>query len=122
MGSERRFSVSRKSLMTIRARCLHHNNKSAAREDAMLDAPSQRAEVRLQSFSVTYEYPVVFTRDAFAVGNRSLVDALSRREPTKRHRCLVCIDEGILISLPELASQIEDYVAAHTGNIELVGF
>ena len=29
----------------------------------MLDTPSQRVEdVRLQSFSVTYEYPVVFTR------------------------------------------------------------
>ncbi len=39
-------------------------------------------DVRLQSFSVTYEYPVVFTRDAFALGNRSLVDALSRRELT----------------------------------------
>jgi 3-dehydroquinate synthase len=88
----------------------------------MLDTPSQRAEVRLQSFSVTYEYPVVFTRNAFALGNRSRVDGLSRREPTKRHRCLVCMDDGILASLPELASQTEDYVAACAGNIELIGF
>jgi 3-dehydroquinate synthase len=88
----------------------------------MLDTPSQRAEVRRQSFSVTYEYPVIFTRDAFAVENRCLVDALSRREPTKQHRCLVCVDEGVLASLPDLASQIEDYVAAYAGNIELVGF
>ena len=88
----------------------------------MLDTPSQSAEdVRLQSFSVTYEYPVVFTRDAFALGNRCLVDALSRREPCKRHRCLICVDEGVLASLPDLASQIENYAAAHAGSIDLVG-
>src|SRR5436190_23715414 len=89
-----------------------------AREHAMLDTPSQSAEdVRLQSFSVTYEYPVVFTRDAFALGNRCLVDALSRREPCKRHRCLICVDEGVLASLPDIASQIENYAAAHAGSI-----
>ena len=88
----------------------------------MLDTPSQSTEdVRLQSFSVTYEYPVVFTRDAFALGNRCLVDALSRREPCKRHRCLICVDEGVLASLPDLASQIENYAAAHAGSIDLVG-
>src|SRR5216684_3035420 len=88
----------------------------------MLDTPSQSAEdVRLQSFSVTYEYPVVFTRDAFALGNRCLIDALSRREPCKRHRCLICVDEGVLASLPDLASQIENYAAAHAGSIDLVG-
>jgi 3-dehydroquinate synthase len=89
----------------------------------MLDTPSQSAEdVRLQSFSVTYEYPVVFTRDAFALGNRCLVDVLSRREPCKRHRCLICVDEGVLASFPDLASQIENYAAAHAGSIDLVGF
>lgn len=88
----------------------------------MLDTPSQRVEdVRLQSFSVTYEYPVVFTRDAFALGNRSLIDVLLRREPYKRHRCLIFIDQGVLLSLPELASQIENYAAAQAGSMELVG-
>jgi len=92
-----------------------------ARENAMLDTPSQRIEdVRRQSFSVTYEYPVVFTRDAFALGNRSLVDVLSQREPHKRHRCLVFVDQGVLSSLPDLASQIENYAAAHAGSMELV--
>jgi 3-dehydroquinate synthase len=87
----------------------------------MLDTPSQRVEdVRLQSFSVTYEYPVVFTRDAFALGNRSLVDVLSRREPHKHHRCLIFVDQGVLTSLPDLGSQIENYAAAHAGSMELV--
>jgi 3-dehydroquinate synthase len=88
----------------------------------MLDTPSQRVEdVRLQSFSVTYEYPVVFTRDAFALGNRSLVDVLSRREPHKRHRCLIVADQGVLLALPELLSQIENYATAHASSMELVG-
>jgi 3-dehydroquinate synthase len=123
MVSERRFfKRAADRFVTIRRRRLHHKNKGAAWEDAMLDTPSQSAEdVRLQSFSVTYEYPVVFTRDAFALGNRCLVDVLSRREPCKRHRCLICVDEGVLASLPDLASQIENYAAAHAGSIDLVG-
>ena len=123
MGSERRFfKRAADRFVTIRRRRLHHKNKGAAWEDAMLDTPSQSAEdVRLQSFGVTYEYPVVFTRDAFALGNRCLVDALSRREPRKRHKCLICVDEGVSASLPDLASQIENYAAAHTGSIDLVG-
>jgi 3-dehydroquinate synthase len=88
----------------------------------MLDTPSQRVEdVRLQTFSVTYEYPVVFTRDAFALGNRSLVDVLSRKEPNKRHRCLIFVDQGVLEALPDLAPQIENYAAAHGAHMELAG-
>lgn len=88
----------------------------------MLDTPSQRiGDVRLQSFSVTYEYPVVFTQDAFALANRSLVDVLARREPHKRHRCLVFVDQGVLNSCPELASQIENYASTHAGSMELAG-
>jgi 3-dehydroquinate synthase len=88
----------------------------------MLDTPFQRiGDVRLQSFSVTFEYPVVFTRDAFALGNRSLIDVLSRREPHKRHRCLICVDQGVLTSLPDLTSQIENYAAAHGSSMELIG-
>jgi len=87
----------------------------------MLDTPSPTAEdVRLQSFSVNYEYPVVFTRNAFAPGNSSLLDMLSRREPQKRHRCLIFIDQGVLAARPELASQIDDYAAAHSSSIALV--
>ena len=53
----------------------------------MLDTPSQRVgDVQLQSFSVTYEYPVVFTRDAFALGNRSLVDVAARTLSAREHQ------------------------------------
>ena len=46
----------------------------------MLDTPSNSvSDVRLQSFSISYEYPVMFTRDAFSPGNRCLIDTLTRR-------------------------------------------
>jgi 3-dehydroquinate synthase len=88
----------------------------------MLDTPSQSIEdVSVQSFSVTYKYPVIFTRDAFAPGNSCFVDALSRREPHKPHRCLIYVDTGVLAAVPKLAMQIERYIAAHAGSIELAG-
>jgi len=53
----------------------------------MLDTPSNTiSDVRVQSFNITYEYPVVFTRDAFSSGNRSLIDVLAaRRELSQAH-------------------------------------
>jgi len=41
-----------------------------------------------QRFAVSYQYPVVFTEDAFAPHNDSLLHAVSYREPSKRHRLL----------------------------------
>ena len=40
-----------------------------------------------QSFSVPFEYEVIFTRDAFAPDNRALVDALSSASPSAGTRC-----------------------------------
>ena len=88
----------------------------------MLDTPSNRVDdIRLQSFSLTYEFPVAFTRDAFGIGNRCLIDALTRREFTKRHKCAIFVDEGVLSAMPGLAARIVDYVAAHADKIEMAG-
>ena len=88
----------------------------------MLDKPSSRVDdTRLQSFSLTYEFPVVFTRDTFCLGNSCLVDVLSRREPDKRHRCAIFIDDGVLAAMPDLAARIERYIAAHADRIAMAG-
>ena len=43
----------------------------------MLDTPSNTvSDVPVQSFNIAYEYPVVFTRDAFSSGNRAVIDVL----------------------------------------------
>jgi 3-dehydroquinate synthase len=88
----------------------------------MLDTPSNTvSEVRLQSFSIAYEYPVVFTRNAFSLSNRCLIDALARRETCKLHRCAVFVDNGVLSAMPELAHQISDYASFHASRFEIAG-
>src|ERR1700722_4054042 len=48
------------------------------RESFMLDTPSNTiSDVRLQSFSIAYECPVIFTRNTFDSANRCLLDALA---------------------------------------------
>src|SRR5207244_6106791 len=77
------------------------------RENAKRYSPPGRVDdIRLQSFSVAYDYPVVFTRDAFGLDNRCLVDALTRREPGKRHRFAVFADDGVIAANPDLADRI----------------
>jgi 3-dehydroquinate synthase len=88
----------------------------------MLDTPSNAiGDVRVQSFDISYEYPVVFTRDAFSSGNRSLIDALSRREADKLHRCGIFVDEGVLAARPDLAYQISTYASFHAKHLKIVG-
>src|SRR4051794_19405012 len=89
-------------------------------ESSMLDTPSNLAsDVRLQSFSIAYEYPVVFTRDAFNPANRALVDSLVRKEAGKLHRCAFFVDAGVLSAMPELADRIADYAAFHANRCTL---
>lgn len=77
-------------------------------------------EVAWQRFSVPFEFPVAFTTGLFDPANPVLVDALARREPGKRHRCLVFIDEGVAAARPGLADQVAAYAAAHDQRMELV--
>jgi 3-dehydroquinate synthase len=72
----------------------------------MLDAMA----VLLQTISVPFEYPVYFTRDLFAVENRDLLDAVTRREPTRRHRLLVVIDDGVAAAWRDLTAAVARYV------------
>jgi 3-dehydroquinate synthase len=88
----------------------------------MLDRPSNRVDdIRQQSFCVTYDYSVVFTRDAFNPGNRCLADVLTRREADKRHRCAFFIDAGVAAAMPDLLQRIADYASVYSEHIELAG-
>lgn len=88
----------------------------------MLDRlSSQRGDVRLQSFTIPYEYPVVFTRDAFNPVNRHLLDVVTRREPNKRHRCALFVDAGVTKAIPELADRAANYASVYASQIEFVG-
>jgi 3-dehydroquinate synthase len=88
----------------------------------MLDTPSNAiSDVRVQSFDVSYEYPVVFTRGAFNSGNRGLIDALSRKEAGKLHRCAIFVDDGVLSAMPDLEDQISGYASVHAKHLTIVG-
>ncbi len=77
-------------------------------------------QVSWQRFDVSYEFPVYFTRALFSPENPVLVDTLARLEPSKRHRCLVFIDDGVLSSRPDLKAAVMAYAEANRNRIDLV--
>ena len=79
-----------------------------------------QGDVLWQRFSVPYEFPVAFGEGLFAPENPLLADTLALREPEKRHRCLVFVDEGALAARPGLKDEIAAYAAAHATRMELV--
>jgi 3-dehydroquinate synthase len=78
-------------------------------------------ETHRQRFTVAYDLPVVFTRDAFDAANPTFADALRRREPDKRHRMAVFVDSGVLAAMPALERAIRRYAAAHAGSLAIEG-
>jgi len=74
----------------------------------------------VQRFHVAYEYPVHFTERLFSPDNPLLADVVARLEPTRRHRCLVFVDGGLLEAIPGFERQILAYARRHAGRIDLV--
>lgn len=72
-----------------------------------------------QSFSVEFDYPVVFTRTLFAVKNLILEQTLCRRGESRRQRCLVAVDDGVARAWPGLDADIRAYFHARPGTLEL---
>jgi len=75
--------------------------------------------VHWQRIAVPFEYPVFFTRDAFATSNTDLVDAITRHEPDRRHRLLVIVDDGVAAAWPDLGASVTAYVAHFGGRLVL---
>ena len=61
--------------------------------------------------------PGVFHPGAWQPANTAFRDALTRLEPSRRHRVLVVLDENLLRAQPSLPSQIDAYFAAHAGSL-----
>jgi 3-dehydroquinate synthase len=77
-------------------------------------------EVYRQRISVPLEYLVYFTRDVFSAANPTLVDAVSAREPGRRHRLFAVIDDGVARAWPDLARDIAAYCRVHAARLELL--
>jgi len=85
-------------------------------------AYSGRVEFRTirQAFSVSYEYPVVFTHGLFSPANKTLEEVAGRLGEQRRHRIVAFIDDGMAEVRPGLASEIEACFAARPSVFELV--
>ena len=92
----------------------------AANVSSAIAEPAQDQAVYVQRFSVTYEFPVYFTQNLFAPENPILHQALSRREPGLRHRCMFFVDEGLTLAHPTLLGDIANYANRHAKIMELV--
>ncbi|NKC13484.1 MAG: 3-dehydroquinate synthase [Gammaproteobacteria bacterium] len=85
----------------------------------------QDTRIHWQRFAVPFEYPVCFTRDALALENHTLLDAVRRLEPERRHRCIVFVDDGLLRAGKgqagaSLTESIAAYFNHHATSLELV--
>lgn len=83
-------------------------------------APEAAAgSVHRQRIRVDFEYPVHFTRGVFALDNPTFADAISEREPQRRHRLYVTVDSGVVEAWPGLCDAIVRYCGAHARQLEL---
>ena len=76
--------------------------------------------VHLQTFSVAYDYPVYFTTDVFAPHNTDLLEAIARKEPTRRHRLFVIVEHALCDARTTLLADIGAYVEHHRERLQLV--
>ncbi len=72
-----------------------------------------------QEISVSWAFPVFFTRHLFDPANPVLVQTVSRLQEKRRHRAIVYVDSRILERDPSLSGRIEAYFAAHADTLEL---
>ena len=76
-------------------------------------------ETHMQSISVAFEYPVIFTRGLFAPSNLLLADVLSRLGEDRRHRVMVAVDADLDAAQPDLQQRIKDTFHAQPERMEL---
>ena len=77
------------------------------------------ASCQAQRITVEYDYPVVFTRGLFAEDNDDLLWALARKEPDRRHKVYVVVDQGVAEAWPALIDDIEAWFEARRDHLEL---
>jgi 3-dehydroquinate synthase len=74
-----------------------------------------------QTFSVTFSYPVYFTRGLFSPDNSVLRDLFRQAGERRRHRVLVCLDSGVASSIPGLEGEIRTWFQSNAEDVELMG-
>jgi 3-dehydroquinate synthase len=86
--------------------------------DPANDHPCQSVD---QRFSVTFDYPVHFTRRCLATENPCLARTVDRLDENRRHRLAAWVDAGVADAHPSLLDDLDDYVRHHADVMELAG-
>jgi 3-dehydroquinate synthase len=73
----------------------------------------------IQRFSVSYEFPVSFTRSTFAVENPVLCEIL-QRAGEREHKVFPVIDADVLKKYPHLIEDLTEYARCHSDTINLI--
>lgn len=71
------------------------------------------------SFSVTFDYPVHFTENAFSPDSDLLCRVFDKLNEGRRHRVAVFIDSGLADAQPDLEAVIRAYAHTHADAFEL---
>jgi 3-dehydroquinate synthase len=62
-----------------------------------------------QRFTVSYDYPVYFTKNLFHPRNDLLASVIDRRNEHRQHRLIVFLDSGVSEAAPDFAETIKRY-------------
>lgn len=73
-----------------------------------------------QCFTVSFDYPVLCTRNLFGDGNDTLLGAFCRLDEPCRHRALVFVDAGLAGADAGLSARITAWFEARADRLELV--
>ncbi|MFQ5546411.1 MAG: 3-dehydroquinate synthase, partial [Acidiferrobacterales bacterium] len=92
-------------------------NKS---EKITVAEPHEISTIRHQRFMVDFEYSIYFTERLFDLANPVFAEAVMRRQPDKRHRIAVFVDDGVASSWPNLATDIRAYADQYSAQLELL--
>ncbi len=75
----------------------------------------------LQSFSVAFEYPVIFTDSLWQADSEILLDTFKRDSVAQApYRALVVVDQGLATKQPQLIKQITAWFEAHAQEAVLI--
>src|SRR6056297_485800 len=66
-----------------------------------------------QSFSVHYQYQLLFTQGVFTIDNPIFSDTVANYKPNERVKLFFVIDAGLAKAHPDILMQIEAYCTAH---------
>lgn len=72
--------------------------------------PTQHKTIQ-QSFTVQYQYPVMFLRNSFAPDNSALAELIDNQD--EQPKILPVIDDQVVAKQPQLISQIYSYMQQH---------